>query len=59
MYTPFNEFQANKRRFEYIELLGKIYPQDRAKFRKYRWDRLRAIYIAAVNNEINNRMSDA
>ena len=54
MYQIYGTFQVNKRRSEYIEILSRLYPEDKNNFPHYRHDRLRAIYINTMNKRFNN-----
>ena len=46
MYQVYLAYQVNKTRKEYIGILSNVYPKDKNRFKLWRYNQLRAVYIA-------------
>ena len=51
-YYTFGNYEVNKKRDDYITLLSRFYPEDKARFKTYKYARLRAIYISFMNKRL-------
>ena len=54
MYSLYLEYEVNKTRKDYVMILSKRYPKDKNKFKSWRYNQLKAVYINFLQRRDKN-----